>query len=245
MSIRDEISNGEWGVLNELGFFPARVTNVWAAGIDLGKSIDPTTCAILRKEQRPIDVLPGDPNHALDKNLRQQLGPPKIFVEFAGRVPLKVDYVEQAKRLRELSQMEPYKTECKDWIADASGVGRAMLDILDTVGLHTTRVTLVSSGGELKADGTVTLSKKDLIGAFSAAFAQRQIKISPTLPDYVEIMKQVRAMQAAATASSAVTFNGVGAHDDYVTAFGLALWKLNPPIVGSRWQGSDLRAIIR
>src|ERR1700722_9226070 len=115
MAIRDEISNGEWGSLNAEGFFPARVTNVWAAGLDLGKSIDPTTCAILRKEQRPIPVLPGDPNGALDKDLRQRFGPPKLFVEFAGRVPLKIDYVEQARRLKELSQTEPYRSECKDW----------------------------------------------------------------------------------------------------------------------------------
>jgi hypothetical protein len=226
--------------------FPARETNVWAAGIDLGKAIDPSTVAILRKCRKPIEVVAGDLNRALDANLRQRLGPAKIYVEFGGRIPLKTDYVEQARRLKALSEMEPYKTHCKDWVTDASGVGKAMVDILESVGLHTTRVTIVSSRGELKPDGTVTVSKTDLMAALMASFAQREIKISPKLPDYVEIQKQLRAMQASFTAAGAMTFNGAsGTHDDFCVATALALWKLNPVIVGSRWQGSDLRAIIR
>jgi hypothetical protein len=245
MPIIDEVSNDEWGALNALGYFPARATNTWAAGIDLGKAIDPSTVAILRKCRRPIEVLAGDPNHALDKNLRQQLGPAKIFVEFGGRIPLKTDYVEQARRLKALSEMGPYKTHCKDWVADASGVGKAMVDILETVGLHTTRVTITSSGGEAKGDGTYTVSKTDLMAALMASFAQREIKLSPKLPDYVEIMKQLRAMQASFTVAGAMTFNGAsGTHDDFCTAIALALWKLNPVITGSRWQGSDLRSLI-
>lgn len=242
-----DLPTGEWGLTAFDGEkFPARVTNTWAAGVDLGKTIDPSTVVILRKERRPVPVLPGDPNHALDIHLRQKLGPPKIFTEFAGRIPLGTDWMVQARMLKELSMRQPYRDVCKDWVVDASGVGGGMVDKLSEVGLRCIRV-VISSGRNPSQDpdGKLVVPKLELMAALMGSFAGHEIQISPKLPDYPEIMGQLRAMQAAFSASGQMTFNGAsGTHDDYCTAFALALYRLNPVLTGNRYSMSSLGDLI-
>ncbi len=115
-----EIDNGEWGMMTSQGYIATRAENTYCGGIDLGKQVDSTAVAILRMERLPIEVLAGDPNHGLDANLRQKLGPKKIFVEHAERLPLKQSFVTQAAYLKELSMREPYRSAGTEWVCDRS-----------------------------------------------------------------------------------------------------------------------------
>jgi len=237
----------EWGPMTSQGYFPARAENRFCAGVDLGKQVDSTAIAILRLERLPIEILPGDPNHGLDVNLRQKLGLKKIYVEHAERLPLKQSFVTQAAYLKALSLREPYRSAGCEWIADRTGVGGSMVDLMsDVYSLHVTRVTITSGrnpGRDL--DGSLTLPKIELMSALMAAFNNRELQISPHLPDYDEVVKQLRAMQASFTSHGTLTVNGAsGFHDDYATAFGLALYRLSPPRTGSRYSVTPLSEIL-
>lgn len=241
-----EIDNNEWGMMTSQGYFPARAENRYCAGIDLGKQIDSTAVAILRLERLPIEILPGDPNHGLDVNLRQKLGPKKIYVEHAERLPLKQSFVTQAAYLKSLSLREPYRSAGCEWICDRTGVGGSMVDVMsDVYNLHVIRVSITSGRNPGRdADGSLTVPKVELMSSLSAAFNNREIQISPALPDYAEVMKQMKAMQVGFTAHNAMTFNGSGAHDDFCTAFALALYRLSPPRTGSRYTVQPLSEIL-
>src|ERR1700687_1944357 len=111
-----EIGNNEWGPFTSQGYFPARSENRFCAGVDLGKQVDSTAVAILRLERLPIEILPGDPNHGLDVNMRQKLAAKKIYVEHAERLPLKQSFVQQAAYLKTLSLREPYRSAGTEWV---------------------------------------------------------------------------------------------------------------------------------
>jgi hypothetical protein len=133
-------------------------------------------------------------------------------------------------------------------MVDRTGVGGGMVDILAEHNLPIVRVAI--TGGRNAGrddDGSITIPKTDLMAALMASFANLELQISPSLPDFAEIMKQIRNMQSQLTAGGQITFNAQGStiHDDYCTAFALALYKLNPPKVGSRYTVTPLHNYIR
>jgi hypothetical protein len=241
------IDNDEWGPMTSQGYFPARPENRFCAGVDLGKQVASTAIAIVRLERLPIEILPGDPNRGLDVNLRQKLGPKKIFVEHEERLPLKQSFVTQAAYLKALSLREPYRSAGCEWIVDRTGVGGAMVDVMsDTYNLHCIRVAITSGRNPgSDRDGSLTIPKGELMSALMAAFANRELQISPALPDYAEVMKQMKAMQVSFTTHNSMVFNGAsGVHDDFCTAFALALYRLSPPRTGSRFSVQPISEII-
>lgn len=200
--------------------------------------------AVLRKIRMPIPVIDGDAG-TLGPDLRQKLAPAKIYLEHAERLPLNMNYVAQAARIKAVSMMPNYKGA--QWLVDRTGVGRGVVDILTaTYNLHCKRVG-ITSGDNVgrKPDGSITVPKVDLMGAVMASFMQKELRVSPKLSDYVEVMKQLRAMQAQYTTGANLTFNGAsGTHDDYVIAIALALFHLNPPMTGHRYSVTDLAKIV-
>jgi len=238
------------GGFNAQGYIPARPVNVYKAGVDLGRAVDSTAICILRKQQLPLDVIPNDAeNNALSidpRTMKQKLGPAKIFVELIQRLPLKISFREQAAMIRALSLTEPYcsaKTEC---ICDRTGVGSGVVELIEDTGLYPTKV-VITSGRNTGSDddGSLTVPKGELMASLMAAFANRQLRISPALKDYKEFMKQMKAMQAGFSATGQMTYNGAaGVHDDYVAAAALALYRLNPPRLGSRVSVGDLSDFI-
>ena len=156
-----------------------------------------------------------------------------------------MNYVAQAARIKAVSMMPNYKGA--QWLVDRTGVGRGVVDILTaTYNLHCKRVG-ITSGDNVgrKPDGSITVPKVDLMGAVMASFMQKELRVSPKLSDYVEVMKQLRAMQAQYTTGANLTFNGAsGTHDDYVIAIALALFHLNPPMTGHRYSVTDLAKIV-
>ena len=193
-----------------------------------GQAIDSSTICVLRKIRMPMPVVDGDAS-TLGHDLRQKHLPAKIYLEHAERLPLNMNYVAQAARIKAVSMMPNYKGA--QWLIDRTGVGRGVVDILtSTYNLHCKRVG-ITSGDNVghKPDGSITVPKVDLMGAVMASFMQKELRVSPKLSDYVEVMKQLRAMQAQYTTGANLTFNGAsGTHDDYVIAIALALFSLEP-----------------
>jgi hypothetical protein len=240
-----DLPREDFGVVGAGGYIAARSEVTLAAGVDLGQAIDSSTICVLRKVRLPTELVAGDAA-TLGPDLRQKLGPAKIYLEHAERLPLNMSYVAQAARIKQVSMMPNYRGAT--WLTDRTGVGRGVVDILtDTYNLHTKRVC-ITSGRNIgrDRDGSITVPKIDLMAAVMASFAQKELRISPKLSDYVEVMKQLRAMQSQYTQNANITFNAAsGQHDDYVIAIALALFHLNPPRTGMRWSGSALSDLIR
>jgi hypothetical protein len=241
--IEADLPSGDFGVMT-CGYIPARPEVTLAAGVDLAQAFDTSTICVLRKVRLPVEIKGGDAS-TLGPDLRQKLGPAKIYVEHAERLPLHQSYVQQAARIKTISMMPQYRGA--QWLTDRTGVGRSVVDILtDVYNLPTKRIS-ITSGRNIgrDKDGSITVPKIDLMAAVMASFAQKELRISPKLNDFIEVMKQIRAMQSQYTTGGSVTWNAVsGQHDDYVTAIALALFHLNPVKTGMRWATSDLATII-
>ncbi len=122
-----------------------------------------------------------------------------------------------------------------------------MVDVMsDVYNFHVVRVSITSGRNPGRdVDGSITLPKIELMSALMAAFNNRELQISPHLPDYAEVVKQMRALQTSFTSHGNLTLDGTGGvHDDYCTAFALALYRLSPPRTGSRYTVQPLEQII-
>jgi len=75
------------------GYIARRAEIQMVMGLDIGKAVDPTTIAILRKVRLPIPVVDGDAS-TIGADLRQKLGPSKVYVEHAERL---FDYNAEAR----------------------------------------------------------------------------------------------------------------------------------------------------
>ena len=135
-----------------------------------------------------------------------------------------MSFVPQAERIVAVASMPNYRGAY--WSIDKSGVGGGVVDMLtDIFKLPLRRVTLRRAETPVATKtAAITVPKVDLMAAVMASFAQKELRISPKLKDYVEVMKQLRAMQSQFTTGGAITWNAVsGQHDDYVTAIALAV----------------------
>lgn len=225
-------------------YIPARPVDQMAMGIDLGQANDSTAIMVVRKIRRPIAVVDGDAS-TLGPDLRQKLGPARFYVEHARRLPLGMNYVEQAAVISALWKDLKYRRA--EIVADRTGVGRAAIDIFTAqFNLPVTRVSITSGRNESKdKDGSLAVPKTELLSALFAVYQKKALSISPTLNDYKEIVLQMRNLHAQNTPGGSVTFNAAGQHhDDYCIAAALALYRLEPVSTGHRWSATDLSKII-
>jgi hypothetical protein len=228
----DFIDNSEWG---QGGYYvKAKPVHLLVIGIDFGKLHDQTAIVVVRKEQLPIPVVDGDAS-TLGTDLKQKMGAPKYFIEHAERRPLREHYDVQAARVQALWKTPEYRGA--RLVGDGSGVGVAVRDHFRKYNLPMRWITM-TGGRKPHSDGEFgdTVPKVDLFGKLFGLFSAGALSISPSLPDYQELMLQLRNLHTQITQGGAgVTFNAQGNfHDDYASACALAGYVIDPP-GGNSW----------
>ncbi len=177
-------------------------------GLDLGQAQDFTALAVL---ERPPTDGPEGAAYALRHLVRWPLGTP---------------YTTLVPAVARIMAAAPL-CGC-DLVADQTGVGRALVDMLRQA-LPSRVVPVTITGGHavtVAADGSYHVPKKELVTGLQVLLQGRRLHIARGLSQARALARELANFQVRITAAAHETF-GVwrhGQHDDLVLAVALACW---------------------
>ena len=195
-------------------------------GLDLGKRRDYT--ALVAGFRRTV-VKAWDP-----VQVRFPTAPRMEFI-LAERYPLGTRYTDIAKDLARRWRV----AESRGWgvrcAVDATGVGEAVLEIMDAVGLKGRVWPVMITGGHgdtgslpgRKGASYHSATKSQLFYMLRAGMEQGRTVIRKDMPGFEELMHELRCVEEIRTPNGYLTASGKGSgHDDLAFAAALAQWAL-------------------
>jgi hypothetical protein len=181
----------------------------YVSGLDLGQQQDYTALVSVEVEHAPDPDLPGQAvlRHGVRHVHRWPLGTPYPAIvgdlkQWFGRVPLNGTAL----------------------VVDATGVGRAVVDMLRTSDLPAYLAPFTITCGFQEGDRTVP--KKDLVAAVVSALQMRRLRFAEALELRPVLEKELEAFRVRVTPDRNETFASFRErdHDDLVLALALAVW---------------------
>jgi hypothetical protein len=113
-----------------------------------------------------------------------------------------------------------------DLVVDATGVGRAVVDLLRNRGMKPIAISI--TGGEIVnrvSYRDIRVPKVDLVGALIATAQDGRLRVAPELPLRDVLMAEIAAFGPRQTALGHTSFEGRdGVHDDLVLAAAIGIW---------------------
>jgi hypothetical protein len=176
-------------------------------GLDLGQAADYTALGVLER----LPGAGGAPAHYQCRALeRFDLGTPYPQI------------VEALKTRLALPALRGHTA----LVVDATGVGRAVVDMLDDAGLAPVRVT-ITGGNSVNHEGTYwNVPKRDLVSTMQVLFQTERLKFAGSMPMVPVLIQELLAFQVKITAAANDTYGAwrEGSHDDLVLALAVAAW---------------------
>jgi hypothetical protein len=200
------------------------MTTRYFVGLDLGQAQDYTALAILTR-------------------LWQAGGKPPYAVPHLQRFPLGTPYPRIVSQVLDLLCTPQLRHSFV--VADQTGVGRAVVDML-TDGMEGRFVgtfcpVTITAGHEvtLSEVGEFRVPKKELVGVLQVLLQTRWLRISQALPEASILAKELETFQVKITEAANEVYGAwrEGQHDDLVLAVGLAAW------AGEKWLGQGDRGV--
>lgn len=180
------------------------------AGLDLGQAKDYSALAIAEA---------------------QGAGDERIFsIRHLQRWPLQTSYPAICADVAEMLKREPLKSA--PLVADATGVGRPVIDLLrqsfSSSRLHALTITAGTVETKDKQDDVTywTVPKRILVSTVQVLLQSNQLKIASALPEAATLVRELQNFQVKITDSAHDTYGAwrEGEHDDLVLAVALACW---------------------
>ncbi len=103
----------------------------------------------------------------------------------------------------------PRKRDMPELVVDATGVGRAVVDIFKAGGLLAKQLVAVTiTGGHTVGQeaGAFTVPKKDLVAAIQSVLQQRRLKVARTLTEAATLTKELQTFKVKITTAANETF---------------------------------------
>lgn len=195
-------------------------------GCDLGQSVDPSTIAVLKHKpyHKTIESLPGS-RKMREEAIRVIHSYDLIALE---KIPLGTPYPQVAERVMHYCE-HPTMLGDVDLVIDATGVGRAVYDMMQAGKMSPIGVILTGGVSASYSESTTmwSLPKKDLVGALVTLYQTGRLKMNPKLPNLEEFRSQLQGFTAKLKKDSAhVSYEALtdDIHDDLVIAVALAAW---------------------
>jgi hypothetical protein len=191
------------------------ITDRWASSADLGQANDPTAICVM--QHRTVQ-------HQHWRGGIKQISE-HFDVRHLQRLPLGLSYVDQVSEVRRLLARPPLKDGC-NFVIDATGVGRAVADLFNNVGMQPTQVT-ITAGNEQCAVGNRRwhVPKGVLISILDARLHLGELRFAAALSEAGAMADELKDFQRKVSAAGRSTWEArVGKHDDLVLAVALALW---------------------
>jgi hypothetical protein len=172
-----------------------------------------------------------------------ELGTDEVFhcIVFSHRFKLGTPYPDVARETAELIEQLPKLAEPPRLFADATGVGRPLIDLLRGEGLSPLAVTL--TGGQhwsMAPGGWISLPKSEMVSTMTVALQRRQVAIAAEMPWLKQMIGELQNYRLSQTAAGNAAFNARSEadHDDLVVSLGLSIFGAS-----KRW-GAPRRVII-
>lgn len=194
-------------------------------GVDIGQQRDPTAIAVAQQQDR----LDGARHYVVRHLERLPLGTP--YPAVAARVAALVPGVR-----RQLTEYERESWERVDQlrlaielVIDATGVGRPVVDLMTAAGVPVTAVTFTH--GDRRTEGwrdgskEVTLGKAWLVSRLQVLFQTNRLHLPARHPEADAMLRELLDYEIKIDANAHDSYGAfrTGAHDDLVTALGLAV----------------------
>lgn len=186
-------------------------------GIDLGQSRDPTAVAIIREQIEPVE----GPN-TIQKN-------PPLKASFAlvhlARLELERSYPAQIEEIKAILRRPPVCDWPTELAVDATGVGRAVSDLMREKRISHRAVTITAGDGKKRDDGRLKVGKSLLVGTLLTSLHDEKLKIASGIVGGDRLKKELADFRVSYTDAGSATFSArEGQHDDLVLALALAHW---------------------
>ena len=178
-------------------------------GLDLGQRVDYTAMALVTpvvEADGPVDYL-----RFLQPTVE------RLRVVRLERLPLGTRYREVVRRVREVTSLAEF-AGC-EVVADATGVGMPVVEMLQDGGLKARIVPVtITSGGSARQDGGVwNVPRRDLLGKLVVEFEQGRLRLPGRSALAGRLREEIAGVQAGSGRG--------GGHDDLVFALALAVWR--------------------
>lgn len=202
-------------------------------GLDIAQSIDANAFAIILDERVPQWT-----------QYAQELSPRRRAVVRAERVP-QMSYVELAQVVRNLMLDEAIAANSY-LVVDASGVGRAFCDLLNTQSVQHTRMQIVGGENETETkERGVTfnnVSKNLLLGTMNSSLHTGDLLLGD-FPMRNELQHELESFEASIGTTGRMSIHGgtKAGHADIAMAAAMAHWLSDHRTVSAHVGTSQLR----
>ena len=181
----------------------------YVIGVDFGQASDYTALAVLERPEPIRDVLP---DYQVRHLQRFRLGTP---------------YTEIIPAIAKLTSSE--QIDGGTIIADYTGVGRALVDLLRREETKCRVIPVTVTGGHQATeneDRSWHVPKKDLVTCLQLLLQARRLKVANSLPLANVLVEEMQNFKVKITAAANETFGAwrEGQHDDLVFAVAVASW---------------------
>lgn len=134
------------------------------------------------------------------------------------RLPLGTSYPKAAERVAAVAT-----AAAAEVVVDATGVGRALVDMIEALGLSPVAVTLTGGARVRVAGRRVSLPRSALFRPLAGAVESGRLRVAPGLPGGAGLLAELLAARGG-DGGGAIEARGPGHHGDLMTAVALALW---------------------
>ncbi len=149
-------------------------------------------------------------------------------VRFLERVRLGTPYTEVVHRVREVVRAADLRERCV-LVADATGVGAPVMELLQRghLGCPIVPVTITGGDGAAYERGGWRVPKRDLVVGLEVMLEQGQLQIAEGLAEGATLLRELTNMKVKVTWAGHESFAAwrEGTHDDLVLAVALACWE--------------------
>jgi len=185
-------------------------------GLDLGQAQDHTALAVVEAAESKGKWDPVRYCHERKRELR---------LRHLERMPLGKPYPEMVARVGQVMRSGPLAAGSRYLAVDATGVGRAVVDLLRGKDLpcRLWPVTITGGDREVYAEGTYRVPKRDLLVGLQVLVQSGELRIAAEVPEAAALVREMVAIRVEVSEAGRSGWRS-GAHDDLVFAVALACW---------------------
>jgi hypothetical protein len=152
-------------------------------------------------------------------------GAPVYHVRHLERFRLGTSYPAIVERVKDVTQADTLRGRYI-LVADATGVGAPVVDLLRQANVNTVAVTITGGDTVIRDAGDFRVPKRDLVSSLQVLLQAGRLKFAEGLPDVPSLVREMLAFQRKITDQAYDTYGAWrdGAHDDMVLSVALAVW---------------------
>ena len=200
-------------------------------GVDIGRRQDHTAIAVL--EERRLKT-------GWDGANWTDIFEIQMSVRHVERLPLGTSFTRVVERIKTVTEALKESPPIAV-VMDATGVGGAVVEMLDRAGLGCELAPVTITGGDevTESDGWWKVPKRELVTNLQVLLEERKLRVAGGIAEAATLVREMQEMRVKITASGREQFAArrKGEHDDMVMAVALAAWWLKRKDLGGEARG--------